>query len=159
MLPTVAQFRYCRDFVFPFLFKELVESKSQTLRQNHTVLRRAALSGPERTPGSARWRGRGIYRLAFIRVQEPAATDYENQCMIPLTEKNVLSTKRQMPARLCKYTKFQIMPIHSKENVYFFFFWLYLAERKQKEIRKRAGWGGEALPCLFIASWKSEKEG
>ncbi len=28
----------------------------------------------------------GIYRLAFIRVQEPAATDYENQCMIPLTE-------------------------------------------------------------------------
>jgi hypothetical protein len=57
-------------------------------------------------------------------------------------EKNVLSTKRQMPPRLCNYTNFQIMPMHSKENVYFSFFWLYLPQRKQKEIRKRAGgWG------------------
>jgi hypothetical protein len=49
--------------------------------------------------------------------------------------------------RLCNYTKFQIMPMHSKENVYFFFFWLYLPQRKQKETRKRAG--GEGSPVFL----------
>jgi hypothetical protein len=35
------------------LFSFFPQSKSQTLQQNHTVLRRAALSGPERAPDSA----------------------------------------------------------------------------------------------------------
>jgi hypothetical protein len=77
--------------------------------------------------------------------------------MIPQTEKNVLSTKRRMPPRLCNYTKFQIMPTHSKKNVYFFFFWLYLSQRKQKEIRKRAGGGG--LACLFCSLMEIRKRG
>jgi hypothetical protein len=37
-----------------FLFC-LPQSKNQTLKQNHTVLCRATLSGPERAPDSARW--------------------------------------------------------------------------------------------------------
>ncbi len=44
---------------FSFLFQYLPQPKSQALRQNHTVLRRAALSGPERAPDIAR---RGIFR-------------------------------------------------------------------------------------------------
>jgi hypothetical protein len=55
-----------------------------------------------------------------------------------------------MPPRLCNYAKFQIMPVHSKENVYFFLFWLYLAERKQKEIRKWAGEGGVRHYHVFL---------
>ncbi len=39
----------------------------QTLRQNHTVLHRAALSGPERAPDSARWgRGRGLFSVSLL---------------------------------------------------------------------------------------------
>jgi hypothetical protein len=42
-----------------FYCNKLSQSKSQTLRQNHTVLRRTALSGPERAPDNSRW-GRGV---------------------------------------------------------------------------------------------------
>jgi hypothetical protein len=83
--------------------------------------------------------------------------------MIPPTEKNVLSTKQQMPPRLCNYTKFQIMLTHSKENVYFFLLLALFANRKQKEIRKRGGknnmsfqpWGINA--SLFLVSCASSK--
>jgi len=36
--------------VISFLFEQVLQPKSQTLRQNRMVLRRAALSGPERAP-------------------------------------------------------------------------------------------------------------
>jgi len=41
--------------------------------------------------------------------------------------------------RLCNYTKFQIMPMHSKENVYFFLLLALFATKKTKRNQKKGG--------------------
>ncbi len=53
-----------RSGVYCAFFSLSINARSQTLRQNHTVLHRAALSGPERVLDSA-W-GKGVYLASCI---------------------------------------------------------------------------------------------
>jgi len=61
MLQPLAQIQTQRIISF-LLYLNNFQVQKETLQQNHTVLCRAALSGPERAPDTARWRGRGAGR-------------------------------------------------------------------------------------------------